>query len=347
MASIETRLRNGSRRYVVRWREAGGAKSKSFPTKEQAKEHLAHIEGTHSPTGALTLKAWAEVWQANRVNLRASTKAKNASLMATHVLPVLGDRQLSSIGQTDVQSLVTNCAGSPATVREVYGQLSKCLSAAVSARLLRVSPCVGIILPKVEQSEMAFLDHDDVERLAKAIDKRYRALVFVLAYCGLRIGEAAALRPEDVTESLGVRTTLVEVSGVLMENSPTTKQGIRSVPMPAFVAEKITEHMKTYPANSTKSGRVFTGRDGGALRVNTFRRRHFNKAAKAAGLTLRIHDLRHTAVAFWISGGVDLLRVKTWAGHAASTFTLDRYGHLFPRDDEAILNHLNNRILFR
>jgi integrase len=217
----------------VRWREAGGAKSKSFPTKEQAKEHLAHIEGTHSPTGALTLKAWAEVWQANRVNLRASTKAKNASLMATHVLPVLGDRQLSSIGQTDVQSLVTNCAGSPATVREVYGQLSKCLSAAVSARLLRVSPCVGIILPKVEQSEMAFLDHDDVERLAKAIDKRYRALVFVLAYCGLRIGEAAALRPEDVTESLGVRTTLVEVSGVLMENSPTTKQGIRSVPMPA------------------------------------------------------------------------------------------------------------------
>ena len=54
----------------------------------------------------------------------------------------------------------------------------------------------------------------------------------------------------------------------------------------------------------------------------------------AAGLDgLRIHDLRHTAVALWIAAGANPKEVAARAGHASVSFTLDRYGHLYPEAD--------------
>ena len=45
---------------------------------------------------------------------------------------------------------------------------------------------------------------------------------------------------------------------------------------------------------------------------------------------LRIHDLRHTAVALWMAAGANPKEVAARAGHASVSFTLDRYGHLYP-----------------
>jgi hypothetical protein len=45
---------------------------------------------------------------------------------------------------------------------------------------------------------------------------------------------------------------------------------------------------------------------------------------------LRIHDLRHTAVALWIAAGANLKEVSARGGYASVRFTLDRYGHLYP-----------------
>jgi hypothetical protein len=64
--------------------------------------------------------------------------------------------------------------------------------------------------------------------------------------------------------------------------------------------------------------------------------------ARAAGLDgLRIHDLRHTAVALWIAAGANPKEVSTRAGHASVSFTLDRYGHLYPEADTALRDRLD------
>ena len=42
------------------------------------------------------------------------------------------------------------------------------------------------------------------------------------------------------------------------------------------------------------------------------------------------------AVALWIRAGENVLEVKRRAGHTRSTFTLDRYGHLFPDADDGL-----------
>ena len=87
---------------------------------------------------------------------------------------------------------------------------------------------------------------------------------------------------------------------------------------------------------------MFTAPQGGPLRVTAFRARVWRPATRAAGLEgLRIHDLRHTAVALWIAAGANPKEVASRAGHASVSFTLDRYGHLYPEADSALRDRLD------
>jgi integrase len=70
-------------------------------------------------------------------------------------------------------------------------------------------------------------------------------------------------------------------------------------------------------------------------------RRFWVPATKAAGLQgLRIHDLRHAAVALWIAAGATPKEVAVRAGHTSVSFTLDRSGHLYPEADTTLRDRL-------
>jgi hypothetical protein len=98
----------------------------------------------------------------------------------------------------------------------------------------------------------------------------------------------------------------------------------RTVGLPRFVVEELADHLAD-PADPEAF--VFTAPQGGPLRVTGFRARVWRPATRAAGLEgLRIHDLRHTAVALWIAAGANPKEVAARAGHASVSFTLDRYG---------------------
>src|SRR4029450_11631075 len=82
----------------------------------------------------------------------------------------------------------------------------------------------------------------------------------------------------------------------------------------------------------------------GKLRVIAFRARIWRPATRNAGLDgLRIHDLRHTAVALWIAAGANPKEVAARAGHTSVSFTLDRYGHLYPDADQVLRDRLDAR----
>ncbi len=87
---------------------------------------------------------------------------------------------------------------------------------------------------------------------------------------------------------------------------------------------------------------MFTAPQGGPLRVTAFRARVWRPATRLAGLEgLRIHDLRHTAVALWIAAGANPKEVAARAGHSSVSFTLDRYGHLYPEAGSALRDRLD------
>lgn len=225
----------------------------------------------------------------------------------------------------------------------MYALFGKSIRAAVAAGLIARSPCHDVSLPKVEQEEMRFLTPEEVARIADAMDDRRRALVLVAAYAGLRIGELAGLRRCDVDTMRGTVTVaqvVVDVAGELHVGQPKTRAGRRTVGLPRAVVDELSKHLAG--VDHAPHAYVFTAAAGGPLRVTNFRRRRWYPAVEAAGLDgVRLHDLRHTAVSLWIAGGANPKQVSAWAGHTSVSFTLDRYGHLFPNHDEDLHDRLD------
>jgi integrase len=218
------------------------------------------------------------------------------------------------------------------------------MAAAVDAGLIARSPCRNIKLPRVEREPPRFLTPAEVARLADAIDPRYRALVLVAAYGGLRIGELAGLtrrRVDLLRGTVEVAEIVTEVEGRLGGGLPKTRAGRRTVGLPRRVVEELEQHMAAYTAPGPDAP-VFTAPAGGPLRATGFRGRIWRPAAIAAGLPgLKVHELRHTAVALWIAAGASPKEVAARAGHTSVSFTLDRYGGLFEGHDRELRDRLD------
>ena len=86
---------------------------------------------------------------------------------------------------------------------------------------------------------------------------------------------------------------------------------------------------------------VFTDSTGGIRRHSNFYRRVFKPAAKRVlRETFKFHDLRHTYAAILIDQGAHPRVVMERMGHSSITVTMDCYGHLFPSEDQATIDAL-------
>ena len=189
---------------------------------------------------------------------------------------------------------------------------------------------------------MHFLEAGQVDALAGAIDDRYRALVYLAAYGGLRAGELVALKVSRVNTLAGtleVAEAASEVRGRLTFG-PTKTGRVRTIGLPRFLADMLGEHIGRYP---TADGFAFSAPEGGPLRWRNFYARYFRPAAARAGLPkgLRFHDLRHTCAALLIANGRHMEEVKDHLGHSSIRVTSDRYGHLFPRARQELAESLD------
>jgi len=119
--------------------------------------------------------------------------------------------------------------------------------------------------------EAHFLNPDELELLASSIAPRYRAMVLVMAWGTLRIGEASGLRRIDLdlaAGSLRIANNVVEVGSRLHEGPPKTAAGRRSMTLPPSVATELRVHV----AYSVSSRYVFPAPKGGPLRAADWRK---------------------------------------------------------------------------
>ena len=349
MASIvEKRLTDGSKAYLVRYRTIdGGQRSKQFKRKREADAYVSLVEVDRMSgalidprLGRITIGEWWDQWWPTATNLRPSTRARDAQFYKTHIAPVFGDTPLAKLDRTSVRTWVARLGApsgsrlAPATIHKVVQALNKCVNAAVEDRLVQSNPVAKLPLPKIERSEMRFLTSDEVWKVADAIDPRYRGLVLVGGFCGLRLGELLGLRWARVDldgQRINVNETLVDIEAAIHFGPPKTKASVRSVPVPSFVCDELRSLLTD---DCKPSDLVFRSPEGHAARPSQLRARFWEPAVQASGLVpLRIHDLRHTAVSLWIANGAHPKQVAALAGHTSVSVVLDRYGHLYPQHD--------------
>jgi integrase len=214
--------------YRANWRDPSGRqRAKTFPTKKAARQFLAEIESSVTRglyvdphAGRTPFADHSATWMNGR-NTEATTAARDASVMRTHVLPQWGSWPLNKIDHAAVQAWVTELGKrrSPDVVAKCYQLTGAVLRSAVSNRLLAFNPCEDIRLPprrKHDSDERIITREELVTDLLPAMPDRYRAIVAIAGGAGLRWGEAAGLCADALDldqRRLTVIRTIIEVSG--------------------------------------------------------------------------------------------------------------------------------------
>jgi integrase len=347
MASIT----HDGRAYRARYRGPDGRlREHRFARKIDARRWLdeqtsQHVTGTYvdPALGRVTVGDWSQRWLDSKGNLKASTRDRYASILATHVRPVWDAVRLTDVTHDQVQAWTAGLTASglsAASVVKAHRVLSMVLAYAVRSRRLASNPADGVTLPRVTRADRRYLRADQVAALADAAGPG-RLVVLTLAYTGLRWGELAALRVSRVDllrRRLHVAESVTEVDGGRLDWGLPKSHERRWVPLPRILADDLAVQL----AGKAPEELAFTTRHGAVLRVGGARRSWWDRAAAAAGVPgLTPHELRHTAASLAVSAGANVKAVQAMLGHAKASMTLDVYADLFDDDLEAVGERLD------
>ena len=286
-----------------------------------------------------------------RVALRETTQARDRSYLDSLVLPYLGDRPVGGVSPSDLEAWVAGLGAggkAPATVQKAWQIASGVFRLAVRDRLIALSPARDVQLPRIERREPIPLTVEQVMQLADAIDPRYRALVLVGAFGGLRIGELAGLQIGDfdhVRSLIRVRRAASDVRGRLIVGPPKTTKSVRTVALPRSITAELAVHVARLEEKGPQAW-VFPAPEGGPIRRTAWTRRTWKPALAAANLDqgLGTHTLRRSQVALLIAQGEHPKLIADRLGHTSVRTVLDVYGHLYEGADQAAAESLEAQI---
>jgi integrase len=295
---------------------------------------------------AQTLEAWSKEYLGFSVHLKPKTRVGYESLLKTRILPAFGPLPLDAIDGLAIRRWIAEMHSeglSASRIQQSYRLLSQMLTSAIDCGLLERNPCARVRIPRGVRTEMSCLTADEVERLADAVPVRYRPLIHVLAYGGLRWGEATALRKHRCDLENGrliIAESLADVNGRAIFGETKTHR-VRKTRIPDFLVEEFRAHQET--VDPAPDALLFTAPKGGPLRIANFRRRVWWPALDAAGLprSTRIHDMRHTCASLLIRQGVHPKAIQHHLGHASIQITMDRYSHLLPDQFDDLASKLD------
>ena len=254
----------------------------------------------------ITLADYTPTWIEQRTvagqPLKPRTKSHYSTLFEEHIKPTqLGKIPMRKITADAVRAWhATTLVDKPTYRSHAYQLLHAVLATAVSDGHLQANPAVirgaGSSATK---KEAVVLDVGEVGQLADTIDARFKALILISTWCGLRWGEVTALERRDVSADcsvITVRRGVVHRDGKCLTDTTKTKKG-RAVAAPPHIQPAIKHHLATY-VDKEATALLFAADRGCHLSDKTFRR-YYQKALTKIGRDGKdkpqpsIHDMRH------------------------------------------------------
>lgn len=243
------------------------------------------------------------------------------------------------------------------SARHYHSLLSSALGMAVKWQLISENPCARVSPPKVEESEIQFLDEQGISALMAALPDapvQYSVITQLALFTGARRGELCALRWSDIDlESglLSVSRTIVEISGDgVTFNEPKTRKSKRVIKLSQNAVQLLkdykiwqtSERLKVgskwcqrvdIMGNTVDNDLIFTRWDGQPIRPSTITR-WFPRFLQAHNLPhVRFHSLRHSNAALLIAAHVPVTTVAGRLGHAQVSTTTNIYAGFIRASD--------------
>ena len=137
----------------------------------------------------------AEKWLAAGTIKRASSVARDKSIIDTHLEPTFGDSPIGAITRADVQTVVDTWTAtlSPSTVSRQFATLRSIFTYAEASEILMRSPCRSIRLPRMKLVHRPYLSPEQLSKLADRLGTVDGAFMWCGAVLGLRWAEVAGI----------------------------------------------------------------------------------------------------------------------------------------------------------
>ena len=345
------------KRWRVRWVDYDGSQKATHFTRKKDAEKFQERTVTNLVRGdyidrsesRTTVGAMYVDWLPSQVHLKPKTRYNIESKWKVHLQPKWANREVGSIRKPDISTWVAasvEAGVGAATIEQAVGILKRVLDYAVDAGKLSSNPAIDVKVPRAKKRAHTYLTVDQVDKLASEVGE-HETLIRVLAFCGLRWGEASALRVKDVDlvrRRLNVHTTDSDVGGRIQDSTPKSHK-IRSVPVP----DTLIPYLRDKTKDKKATARLFATERGTAINSSNFRDRVYNPAIarlREGGEfpQLRIHDLRHTCASLAVASGANVKAVQRMLGHASASLTLDTYADLFDTDLDLVAGRMDGLI---
>jgi len=321
----------------------------TFTTKAQAglwlaEQHLAIEKGTwhqsRAPKATVeTFKTYAESHIRLQTNARGQNLRKNTQDMYTrllglhltefHAIPIdnISKRQIDEWWYKKVKQ------GISTTASKAYKLLHSVLKRAVADGLIPENPCKirgahSLTTGKKKQIPTP----QEVGQLINHIDDKYKVLLILMSYGGLRFSEATALTAKDLRLvkkgknshfEVIVNKAVTESNGVFTVAEPKSKASKRTVALPEqfnlilaqlFLGRKLNKESKL----------LIEAPKGGYLRNSVFRKALASACRKAGLARIRIsaHSFRHFAATTYLEAGASIADLQAWLGDSTQSAAL-------------------------
>ncbi|MDK6689644.1 tyrosine-type recombinase/integrase [Aerococcus urinae] len=333
---------------------------RGFKTKKQAQDYLKQEQykfdsGLSSPINKnLTVNQLYQEWlEQYRLDVEESTLNKTETIFRLHILPPLGNMVINNLKSASIQKLVNQWFKDYVIYKKIYGYLKNLIQYAVIQGYIAANPCDKVKIPKAKKKEMNFAGRDcdfytkdQLHIVLRALEEKAPLKWFcffrLLAYAGLRRGEALALQWQDISfkdSTISINKALKRDKKGLYIGATKNEPSVRTVDIDQETLAILKKWRTSQQEFFLKLGYnildsktyIFRKEKKNFPISDSSPRNYFFAFCHRNGLLfVNIHGFRHTHCSLLFEAGVSMNDVKDRLGHGDIQTTMNVYAHVTP-----------------
>ena len=328
------------------WRDETKTKLKrGFRTKKEAQEWEREFLQVQQADMDMEFSKFVDVYFTDKApRLKERTIETKRIMLDTRIIPYFGKLRMNAIKPADImkwQNDMMDQGYKPTYLRMLQNQVTAVFNHAERFYGLKDNPCKKIDkMGKANARELNFWTKEEYDRFIQNFDEKeemYRLMYQMLFWLGCRVGELLAICYGDINfkeKTVSITKTYYLRNKTDYITAPKTESSNRIVTMPNFLVEELKVYTdKMYELKAEE--RIFMVTD------RAVQKKMKQKADKLNLKHIRVHDLRHSHIAFLIEKGTQPLIISKRVGHDSVTTTMNIYGHLYPDKQRQLADMLN------